>query len=105
VLGHVLDGVGVALLGTGVVMGLSARNSFDEAQSLADQRARGVPVDRAEFDRLRTSAGNKALGADILYGVGAVVLGAGLYFTFSGESGEASSSARSSRASSGCAIG
>ena len=80
--GLALDAAGLLALGGGVAFGVLASNAERDATALADRARSGEPVSRAEFDARWDAAQSDALIADVLFGVGAVALGAGLYFTF-----------------------
>lgn len=98
-LGWVLTGAGTAVLGTGFVFGYLASQQASDAESdpnlCPDKRC--TPAGRSEID----GAESKALISTIGVGVGAVALGAGVYFLVSagGSSAKASPKASSARVS------
>lgn len=69
----IAGGAGVALAAGGVAFGLGANAALD------DQRAASRAGDLTAYNDARDRARSRALVADVLYGVGAVGLGAGLY--------------------------
>jgi hypothetical protein len=77
----VAGGVGVALVGGGVAIGLSARSSFQRCDVEVDP-----PVDCD--DDYRDSIGTKALYADLMIGAGVVALGAATYLYLTSARGE-----------------
>lgn len=74
-LGLALDGAGAALIAGGGVCGVLALGKHSDAKSATTEK---------ELSDARSAGKTRALVADILYGAGAVALGVGLYFTFSG---------------------
>ncbi|MBI5544175.1 MAG: hypothetical protein HY901_09820 [Deltaproteobacteria bacterium] len=70
--GYVLDGTGAAMLAGGVVFGLLARGSFQDAKAAASAD---------EMSRLKDRTSTQMVVADVLFAAGAVAAGAGLYLT------------------------
>jgi len=70
--GYVLDGAGGAMIVGGVISGILAKKSYDQAKSATTT---------ATFNDAKSSTRTRAVVADVLYGAGAVTLGVGLYFT------------------------
>jgi hypothetical protein len=77
----VIGAVGIAAIAGGAGAGLSAKSAYD------DEKAAAASGDLATFESKRDTAKSRALIADVLYGVGAVGLGVGAYFAFTGPSG------------------
>ena len=75
--GYVTGGAGALVLAAGVAVGLTAAST--------GARARAVPqADNAIYQKLLGQARGEALTANVLYGVGAVGLGVGLYMVLAG---------------------
>jgi hypothetical protein len=101
-LGFTAGGVGVAALGGGIAMGLSA--------SAKAKDARATPqLDQDLYRSRRDSARKLAIGADVLYGVAALGAAAGTWLLFTGNSrpvsAPASATTESGEKSPGTAIG
>jgi TolB-like protein len=69
----IAGGSGLALVGAGVVAGLGASAALD------DQRAAAAAANLPAFNDSRDKARSRALVADVLYGLGAVGVGTGVY--------------------------
>ena len=87
--GLVLAGAGVVGIGTGVGLGLAAQSQFDEAKDDGHCNEE-LECNPTGFD-LINSAQDKALLADISYGVGGALLITGVVLYFTGPSEKASS--------------
>lgn len=75
--GYVTGGTGAVALAAGIAIGLTA--------SATGAKARAVPqADNATYQKLMGQARGEALTANVLYGVGAVGIGVGLYLMFAG---------------------
>jgi hypothetical protein len=85
VVGFVLDGLGVALLAAGGTFGYLANRNANEAEALMNGTDRSSQA-QTSFNDFKGKAKTRALIADVCYGVGAVALGVGLYFTIAGGS-------------------
>jgi hypothetical protein len=72
--GWIAGGVGVAALGGGIALGLSARSSFHHCDVPNDE----VPLD-CRGDDARDKIGKRALYADVLTGVGVIGLGTAIF--------------------------
>lgn len=78
--GYALGGVGLAAVAGGAVAGLSAKSAYDSEKEAA------ASGDLAAFESYRDQANSRALIADVLYGVGAVGVGVGVYLVLTGPS-------------------
>jgi hypothetical protein len=80
ILAYSFTGAGVAALGGGVAFGLAAKSSYDKALQLSQ----AANASRSEVLSLRDRTTRQMWIADAFYGAGAVALGVGLYFAFTG---------------------
>lgn len=78
ILGYVLGGVGLVGIGVGVVLGLSANGARNDAEGQCVDNGTNVLCPASVRDQLDDSK-NRAIAADVAWGLGAVALGVGLY--------------------------
>lgn len=80
ILAYSFAGAGVAALGGGIAFGLAAKSSYDKALKLSET----ANASRSEVLSLRDRTTRQMWIADAFYAAGAVALGVGLYFAFTG---------------------
>jgi TolB-like protein len=81
--GYTVGAVGLAAIAGGAVSGLSAKAAYD------DEKAAAAAGDLSTYESSRDTAKSRALIADVLYGVGAVGVGVGVYMVLTAPSASA----------------
>jgi tetratricopeptide (TPR) repeat protein len=100
VLGYVIAGAGLVSIGAGVVLGLSASSARDEAEGECVNNGAQTLCPASAHDAL--SAGrNRAIAADIAWGVGLVAVGVGVYLVLDADSESGATTALRSTAAPG----